>query len=56
MRVLNQSLLPLVNEEQVAYVKTSAKHISFDEKWEESLSASEFRAAAIQHTNSLPWK
>jgi hypothetical protein len=56
MRVLNQSLLPVVNEEQATYVKTSAKHTSFDEKWEESLSASEFKAAAIQHINTLPWK
>jgi len=56
MQVLNQGQLPLVNEEQVAYVKTPATHTYFDAKWEESLSASEFKAAAIQHINTLPWK
>ena len=56
MQVLNQGQLPVVNEEQVSYVKTPAAHNSFDAKWEESLSASEFKAAAIQHINALPWK
>ncbi|MBE5321749.1 hypothetical protein IM793_21490 [Pedobacter sp. MR2016-19] len=56
VRVLNEGQLPVVNEEQVAYVKTPATHNSFDAKWEESLSASEFKAAAIQHINALPWK
>lgn len=56
MQVLNQGQLPVVNEEQVAYVKTPATHTSFDAKWEESLSASEFKAAAIQHISTLPWK
>ncbi|SDG54185.1 hypothetical protein SAMN05421827_107237 [Pedobacter terrae] len=56
VQVLNEGQLPVVNEEQVAYVKTPSTHTSFDAKWEESLSASEFKAAAIQHINSLPWK
>jgi len=56
IQVLNQGQLPVVNEEQVAYVKTPVTHTSFDAKWEESLSASEFKVAAIQHINALPWK
>jgi len=46
----------VVNEEQIAYVKTSVKDTSFDEKWKESISSSEFKAAAIRHINALPWK
>lgn len=56
IRVLNQSQLPVVNEEDVAYVKSPKKNIAFDEKWDESLSASEFKTAAIKHINTLPWK
>ncbi|MBO9675775.1 MAG: hypothetical protein J7577_20180 [Sphingobacteriaceae bacterium] len=56
IQFLNQSQLPVVDEEQAAYVKTPAKHTSFDAEWEESLSVSEFKTAAIQHINNLPWK
>lgn len=56
LQVLNQSELHLVNEEEVAYVKTPSTDISFDEQWDESLSVSEFKAEAIKHINSLPWK
>ncbi|WP_175635861.1 hypothetical protein [Pedobacter ghigonis] len=56
IRVLNQSQLPIVNEEDVAYVKTPKKNTSFEEKWDESLSASEFKKAAIKHIDTLPWK
>jgi len=55
IRVLNQNQLPVVNEEEVAYVKTPSTDISFDEKWDESLSAVEFKAEAIKHINTLPW-
>ncbi|MFC1224030.1 hypothetical protein ACFE6N_09490 [Pedobacter sp. BG31] len=56
IQVLSQDQLPVVNEEQIAYIKTSVKDTSFDEKWKESISSSEFKAAAIQHINALPWK
>lgn len=56
LQVLNQSELHWVNEEEVAYVKTPSTDISFDEQWDESLSVSEFKAEAIKHINSLPWK
>ncbi|WP_421943080.1 hypothetical protein [Pedobacter sp.] len=56
LNVLLESQLPVANEQAFVYSKVSKQNIDFENKWQESLSAEEFKSSIIQHIDSLPWK
>ncbi|RBQ02985.1 hypothetical protein [Pedobacter miscanthi] len=54
MNILMQEKQFIVQETAVAYLKSD--EISFEEKWQQSLSAKEFEKLAHNNIQQLPWK
>ncbi|WP_316831999.1 hypothetical protein [Pedobacter aquatilis] len=56
LSILLENQLPLVNEQVPVYAKALEKPTEFDKKWENSLTAEQFKTAIFKHIDSLPWK
>lgn len=56
MAILEESGLPVVEDEHTTYLKASTRNNDFEQKWSESLTSEQFKEAVIKHIDSLPWK
>lgn len=56
LQILAKEELPVVNESEAGYLKSTPTVLNFEEKWNNGLTSEEFMEKIHQHIDALPWK